>query len=215
MTQLKSQLACVVDTSVLRHWKGIQLNDLPLDGWLNREFNVHTSEMILVEITNQERRWGSGAKHAKKEARQWTWKLRYPEQLELALLSQFVDKSDINTDKNAGERRNFCATVDLVRKDECRHVIFLTDDEKSVKYFLGNAFDTFRVACIWNSLDFVLYLYVRHKRSMSLPRVKNVVRDLISNFTKDAANGSKLQWKLTDYYMRLEKLASALEKIPV
>lgn len=215
MTQLKSKLACVVDTSVLRHWKGIRLNDLSLDGWLEREFTVHTSEAIIDEITNQERVWGSEAKRARKKARQWLWNLTYPAQLELALLSHFVDKTEINIDKNAGERRNFCATVDLVRKDECRHVIFLIDDERAVEGFLRNAFNTFRVACIWNSLDFVLYLYIRHKRSMSLPLAKNVVRDVISNFTKDAANISKLQWKLTDYHMRLETISFALDKIPV
>lgn len=207
-------LACVVDTSVLRHWKGIELNNMPLDGWLEREFTVHTSESVVGEITSQKRYWGSAAKRAKKKANKWTWKLRHPTQLELAVLSHFVDKTEINTDKDAGERRNFCVAVDLVKKEACRHVIFLTDDEHAVKHFLQDAFSTFCIGCVWNSLDLVLYLYLRHKGSIPLPLVKNVVRDLMSNFTKDAANVSKLQSMLTDYYVRLDRISSTLGNLP-
>ena len=213
MTQWVSGLSCVVDTCALRHWKNIELKDIPLEKWIEREFNVHTSETIVDEIANQEHFWGPGAKQAKKKVKQWARKLTNPEHIENALLSDFVTEGLINTVEGAGERRNFCVAVDLVRKNKYGYVIFLTDDERAIDGFLKQAFSAFGVACIWNSLDLILYLYVRHHRSIPLSIAKDVVRDLISNFTKDAASSRKLQIKLTDYHVRLDRVSSALGKL--
>ena len=54
-----ASVACVIDTSALRHWQGLQLGGMPLEDWLWQEFEVQASEAVLEELRMQRPYWQS------------------------------------------------------------------------------------------------------------------------------------------------------------
>lgn len=212
--QTMRKVFCIVDTSALRHWKKLELSRKSLDRWLKKEFNVRVSESVKNEVNDQQDHWIDGAKRIMKLVQDSQHYLSDPEVFEKALLSHFLNNDNLNIKEGAGERRNFCVTIDLVRCYKCRHAIFLTDDYKAVNNFLESAFFTFRVSCIWSSYDFILYLFFRHNNIISLKDAQNAIRSLTANMIP--RGGSKSKWlnKEKKYLDGLQIIAYAMEKLP-
>ena len=212
--QTMRKLFCIVDTSSLRHWKNLELSRKSLDRWLKKEFNVRVSESVKNEVNDQKDHWKNEAKRIMKLVQDSQHSLSDPEVFEKALLSCFVNNNKLNTKKGAGERRNFCVTVDLVRKDECSHVIFLTDDFAAIKEFIKKAFGTFCVSCIWSSYDFILYLFFRYNNIISFQDAQNAIINLTANMKPKKVESKKWVKQRQEYLNRLQIIADVMEKLP-
>ena len=98
---------------------------------------------------------------------------------------------------------------------EYRQVIFLTSELKATDLkrdgFLSSVFDTFPIGQIWSSLDFVLYLFLRHRRRFPFREAEDALRDINSRI-----KGRKevVMQRLTDYNRKLKQIEQALLQLP-
>ena len=209
-----ASIACVVDTSILRHWQSLELEGRPLEDWLWREFDVKASEVVLREVEMQRPYWKSSSHFRKIErlVRESLFPVAQVDEVEKALLSDFVDKNLINSPKSKGERHNVCVSVIAVEQCKFAHTIFLTDDLQAITGFIASAFNTYKAGCIWTSYDFILFLYLKHRRELPLLAAQNILRDLTANIT---GYPMPEEWKqrLVEYWGRLGNLSRALAQL--
>jgi len=121
----------------------------------------------------------------------------------------------LERDKDKGERHNCCVAFEAVMSGEYRQVIFLTSELKATDLkrdgFLSSVFDTFPIGQIWSSLDFVLYLFLRHRRRFPFREAEDALRDINSRI-----KGRKevVMQRLTDYNRKLKQIEQALLQLP-
>lgn len=115
------------------------------------------------------------------------------------------------TDKNKGERKNCQVSLQLVIQRLACQVIFLTDELRIVRTgFIKHAFDAYPIGQVWSSLDFVLYLYLKHKR-FDYETAEAIIQDvnsMIGGKDEDMLN------RLSVYLKRLGVIESARRQLP-
>lgn len=213
MPPVKSSLVCVPDTNVFVHLRDIKLSNRDACLWLWDEFDIKVSDEIPREVqtfasrdsvltpTSIKNRLNRSIISLKED-------LAKMENCFFAPLNVFFTKS-----ADLGERKNSLLSLQLVANNSVRYLIFLTDELKTTRPtgFIGNTFDTYRVGTVWNSLDFLLYLYFRQPRITFL-EVKAAIRDVNSRIKGEAVEAGA---RLVKYNKRLDTIKGAKEKLPV
>ena len=202
---------CVVDTCSLIHMRDIQIAQKDLRLWLWGEFCVKVSEEICNEIQKHKVRAKGGIRSKCNKAK-WEFKVSVGT-IEEAFLEPFG--FDVESTKNRGERHNCCVALDAVMRGEHRHVIFLTDELKAIdpnrKGPMQRIFEEFPIGCIWSSLDFILYLFIRHRRRFP----KHLAEAALH--TVNACIGGRwevAQKRLVEYNRRLRQIDNTLSRLP-
>ena len=99
-----------------------------------------------------------------------------------------------------------------------RQVIFLTDDVRAVRDYVAPVFETFPLGHIWSSHDFVLYLFLRHRRRISPKEAKAALRDVNakaagSGFSGQSADAPQ-RWirKLNVYHRKVDRIDQVISQ---
>lgn len=205
--RLKSALLCIPDTNSLINMSDIEVANKDLRLWLWVEFDVKLSSTICTEIQNhRDLAKGSIQKRCNKSVWDFTIQL---DKLEKAFLQPFYH--DLNSRKDRGERHNCCVALDAVSSGAYRQVIFLTDELKTTdpdrNGFLFRVFDSFPIGRIWSSLDFVLYLFLRHRNRFPF----RIAQDVLRTINREVGGTETvIKERFIDYNCKLEKIKKTL-----
>ena len=222
---------CIADTSSLINLSGLRLASSSLHKWLWKEFEVRYSQVVLNEIRVQKQKMGSD-----KSRRRWdnyVWKYSAIPTCERVLFKPPLSRTvpsrkckeckqtiwrteqfcpDLADREDKGERHNCCITLNAVVEGKHSQAIFLTDDFSAISDYAGSFFSTFPICQTWSSLDFVLYLFLRHRRRkrIQLNEVEAVLRDVNA---KCPGNASTKAGRLTTYYKKVHQINDVLNRI--
>lgn len=207
---MKSVL-CLVDTCSLIYMRDIEVRNKALRLWLWDEFYVKVSEEICTEIQRHRDLAGGGIINRCNRSK-WSFNISV-DRLERTFLEPFG--FDVESTKNRGERHNCCVALDAVMRGEHRHVIFLTDELRAIdperNGLLRRLFEAFPIGCIWSSLDFILYLFIRQRKRFPKLLAEAALR------TVNARIGGRpevAQKRLVEYNRRLGQIESTLSQLP-
>lgn len=222
---------CIVDTCSLIKLSDVQLARRSLHRWLWDEFEVRYSEAVLEEIRNHRR--DMGRDHRRKWEK-YVWPYSAMTTCERTLFSsptrrvetgrcprcnQIIWRNrsfqpDLDNPQDRGERHNCCVSLNIVRDGNFRRqVIYLTDDQRAIRDYVSSVFETFPLGTIWSSLDFVLYLFVRHQPRIVFDEVLTALRDVNAKGVGSNGQPSKLARRLTIYQERAEHINRVLVHI--
>lgn len=204
-------LLCVVDTNSLIHMRGIQVARKSLGLWLWREFTVGVSEEIIKEIQRQKK--FALENRIQRQCVKSKWRFQnHADLLECVFLPPFYPNTA--NSKNRGELHNCCVALDAILSGKHRQVIFLTDEinvtDLSKNGFIARIFDTFPLGRIWSSLDFIVYLFLRHRKDFPLPEAKNALRDLNARICGDPIEA---QSRLIAFNKKLRQIDQILSQL--
>ena len=100
-----------------------------------------------------------------------------------------------------------------------RQVIFLTDDVHAIRDYVGPVLETFPLGHIWSSHDFVLYLFVRHRKHIPQDEAKAALRDVNAKAAGSGFSGQRAdaqqKWmrRLREYHGKVERIDQVLGRI--
>ncbi|HEV2800359.1 MAG TPA: hypothetical protein VGW12_07675 [Pyrinomonadaceae bacterium] len=122
---------------------------------------------------------------------------------------------DLDEREDRGERHNCCVALAALAIDKYKQVIFLTDDFRGVRDYAAYVFDMFPLGQIWSSMDFVTYLFLRHRGRILLDEVKGVLRDINAIGAANATpeERAKRASRLTNYYSKVDKMNFVLSQL--
>lgn len=213
---------CIVDTCSLINLSAVEdrIGNKKIFDWLWDEFEVKYSSAVLNEI-NRHRRKISG----RRRFESFVWPNRL-EDCEVKLFGKTLQRNvegsrcykcgqermckqdfavDLRSDDDRGERHNCCLAINALR--EYSQVIFLTDDYKAVRDYAEQLFELIPLGSIWSSLDFVVYLFVKHRNRISLDETLSILRSINAQFGYDSL---KIASRLTKYNNKVTKIQELL-----
>ena len=209
-----SKLAvCLPDTNSLIHLRDVTVAGRDACLWLWDEFEIRIAEKIRDEVRDKNARnpalkVGSIDKKLTKSIVPLEFNL---DLMEKCFLENF--DTEFQPDRDLGERNNSQVALQLVIQSKARSVIFLTDELKCVREkegFVWKIFDTYPIGVIWNALDFLLYLYLRHKRFV-YAQALDAIRDVN---IKIGGKPDEVRKRLVKYSKNLELIQEAKQKLP-
>jgi len=231
---------CIVDTCSLIYLSEITVANRSLHRWLWDEFNVTYSPAVWDEIGRHFGKMGKDARTIKRNGEHYVWALPTMTSCEKALFSRpferqietgyckrcrrpFLNKQpftpDVQRQEDRGERHNCCVALNAVMSGRHRQVIFLTDDYRAIRDYVGPVFEIFPLGNIWSTHDFVLYLFVRHRRRFPRDEVENALRDVTahaagSGFASHTQQAQQV-WiqRLGMCFRKVEKIERVLSQI--
>ncbi len=223
---------CIVDTCSLIYLSDIKLANRSLHQWLWSEFEVRYSSAVRDEIERHKQKINSRDRQNRKWGK-YVWKVRGISTCEQALFGKPYERyrideckrcrqpviiklplytPDLSSTDDRGERQNSCVALDAVIQDnKYNQVIFLTDDRRAIRNYVKPVFRIFPLGSIWTSLDFTLYLFMRHRKRIPLDALLNVMRDINAQHTNEES--SKVIQRLTDYQKRAKEIEQTLKRI--
>lgn len=210
----KSTLLCLPDTNSLIHMHDIDVVNKKLWEWLWEEFDVRLSETIYNELHHPD-------KLMKKLCQKSIWNFRKQQRNLKNMENVFVKhfNMNLNNRKNIGECHNCCIALDAVLSGTYNQVIFLTDELKGTDPkrdgSLFRVFDSFPIGKIWSSLDFVLYLFARHRNRFHFQIAEVALNDInILIGGKSRYRNDVLTKRLRCYTRRLKEINETLSQLP-
>lgn len=222
---------CIIDTCSLIFMNDVQVARRPLHSWLLDEFEVHYSQTVLEEIRRHSdkirsrRRWESYVYSYPRAAA--CEKMLFGQPLQREIVSGtcryckqpiFVEQRfeiDLASSEDQGERHNCCVALAAVRAAEGRQVIFITDDRRAIRDYVAPMMRVFPLGVTWTSLDFVTFLFFRHRSRITLDDVKVALRDVNANAptSETPQDRDRRIVRLTDYNRRVEQIDRVLAGI--
>ena len=188
----KRPIICIPDTNALIHLRGITVARRDACQWLWDEFDVKVSEEIPREAKNHQNKMPGGLfKKLDRSTEKLHLELdkmekgflaslgksfntlddigeRHNSQLGLQLIIRNTARQVIFlTDEIKIVRDNSQFSLLLSARNAVRQVTFRTDEARILKEDVGFVkllFDTYPIGRVWNTLDFLLYLYLRHTK---------------------------------------------------
>lgn len=231
---------CIVDTCSLIYLSEIELAGRSLHRWLWDEFNVTYSQSVWDEIERNARKMGRDARAIKRNGERFVSGLSKITAYENALFGPpFVRNEQVGicrtckrpefqrrqiqvnlaADEDKGERHNCCVSLDIVVRGEHRQVIFLTDDRTAIRKYVSPVFEVFPLGHIWLSHDFVLYLFTRHRKRITLNEAELVLRDVNAKAASSGFSGhshqAQQEWmqRLREYMRKAARINEVLSRI--
>ncbi len=213
MPRTVPRVICVPDTNALVHLRYVNVAGRSACLWLWDEFEVRVGNRIPREIQDIA---GNNPELAPSQIRR---KLgRSVVELDYALAQMercFLDPLDtqFDADEDMGERINSQLALQLMARNSARHIIFLTDELRIMRPNIGfvwKVFNTYPIGLVWNSLDFLLYLFFRQTRFL-YPQAEDAIRDVN---TRIGGNTEAHMARLTDYTRRLNTINVARQRLP-
>lgn len=185
MPKRKPPLVCLPDTTSLIHLRDIIISGRDARLWMWDEFEVKVSDEIQREVDRHRTRHLAG-RHRLMPGQLGGKISRSSETLLLGLEpmeQSFLEPLgfSLNPHDDLGERHSCQLGIQLITRNAARLVIFLTDELKIMRENIGFVkvlFDTYPIGMVWNSLDFLLYLHLRHPNRFLYTQAEAVIRDV-------------------------------------
>lgn len=213
-----STLLCIPDTNALIHMRDIDVINNRLWKWLWKEFDVKLSETICDELKDHSDLTDTGMENKCKKS---IWSFREKKSRLTKLEQVFVEQYNIKLDgrKNRGECHNCCVALDAVLSGEYRQIIFLTNELKTTDPdrdgSLFRVFNNIPIGKIWSSLDFVLYLFTRHRNRFFREKAMDALKDINARIGgKSQGKNNVTAKRLNSYYKKLRSIDKALSQLP-
>lgn len=213
MARRKIPIVCIPDTNSLIHLRDVEIRGKDARLCLWDEFEVQISSTIQDEA-NRHQDLLKG--QLKGKIRKSIAPITHRDSTEQAIWDP-LQRTFQNTEADLGERDNVLLAFQLIVQGKARQVIFLTDELKITRRHLGgpsgfirHLFDTYPLGLVWNSLDFLAYMYLRHKQ-FPLEKAENAIR------TVNARIGGKQEEtikRLTHYIRSVKGLEKTRSRIP-
>lgn len=209
MPRKRSLLVCIPDTNSLIHLRDVEISGRDARLWLWDEFEVRVSSTIPQEAARHPNLMrGQLKRKLARSAVSPAFDLARMEQSFLTPLGiSFESESDL------GERDNCSVALQMVIQNNARQVIFLTDELRIVRNrggFVKQLFEAYPIGMVWNSLDFLLYLYLRQWR-FSYGEAKNAVRTVNARI---GGPQDQVVNRLVTYTQHLQSIDSARRQLP-
>ncbi len=213
-----STLLCIPDTNSLIHMRDIDVSNKKLWLWLWEEFDVGLSETICDELHDHPDLTDTGMENKCKKS---IWSFRENKSRLTKLEQAFVNQYNIKLDgrNNRGECHNCCVALDAILSGKYSQVIFLTNELKTTDPkrdgSLFRVFNSLPIGKIWSSLDFVLYLFTRHRNRFFFEKAEGALSDI--NTRIGGKSNSRINVpaeRLKFYNNKLKKINETLSQIP-
>ena len=117
---------------------------------------------------------------------------------------------DLDSSEDRGERHNCCVALDAVIGDQ-RQVVFLTDDSYAIRDYVAPVFDVFPLWYIWSSCDFILYLFLRHRRHITQDTIRVALKDIAAKAVGKRPADDRQQHEIMEWMQRYERWRKKLE----
>lgn len=227
---------CIADTNSLIWLSEVELADKSLPRWLWDEFNVKYSLAVWEEIRRHAEKMGRDARAVRRNGERYVWDLPTVTTCEWALfappfyrtiktgrcrecqrafLKRQLFTPCLDTHEDRGERHNCCVALDAVLEGSHKQVIFLTDDLRAVRDYVAPVFEIFPLGQIWSSLDFVLYLFMRHRKHIPRATVEAALWDVstagLADHSREA--GERQRHRLISYFQKAKRIDQVLAQI--
>jgi hypothetical protein len=222
---MRRKSLCIVDTSSLINSCEVELGRKSLDKWLWDEFEIKYSKTVLEEFlrgrSRGNRKWEDDiwqlptiSTHERILFKSLNREVEYP----CARCRRIIYRNesfaiDFDDDRDKGERHNCCVALDAIRTGEYPQVIFLIDDFHAIRDYARNFFDTFPLGNTWSLLDFITYLFVRHKNRITLEDAKYALRTAITQGSIFSGELEKQSQRLNTYLKKLDRIAEAFSQL--
>lgn len=213
MPRTYSRVICVPDTNALVHLRYVRVMERDACLWLWDEFDIKVGNEIpreLQEIAAKNPNLAPGgiARRLNQSVVEMDFNLKRMENC-------FLDPINIHfgDNRDLGERINSQIALQLMANNSARGIIFLTDELKIMRPNIGfvwAVFNTYPIGLVWNSLDYLLYLFFRHQRFL-YPQAEDAIRDVNSRI---GGNSEVLSTRLTVYTKRLRAINTARQRLP-
>lgn len=234
---------CIIDTCALVDLNTVELARRPLQKWLWDEFEIRYSEAVLKEFESFQHKM-----NFRKSWENYIWKIPNPPTYEKALFLSHQREledgrckrcrqvtwrnetftPDFAETKDRGERYNCCIALDAVLSGQHAQIIFLTDDFRAIRDYTTYFFDTFPLGNVWSLLDFIIYLFTRYQKNITLEDAKNALRDANAGSntsleqrdeelsTQDTRykESEEKRTRLVAYYKKVERIAQVFSQLP-
>lgn len=229
---------CIVDTCSFIYMSEIELAGRSLHRWLWDEFDVRYSQAVWEEIKQNARKMGRDAKYIKRHSEKQLWPLPEITTYENALFAEYSRRietgycrqckrpfygdipftPDLTSPKDRGERHNCCVALNAVMAGNQRQVIFLTDDLKAIRDYVDPVFSTFPLGYHWSSYDFVLYLFVRHRKRILQGMVQDALHDIATRAIRRPPSKGDSEYevwlsRLKAYRRKIKRIDQSLGQI--
>ena len=209
MPRNRSLLVCVPDTNSLIHLREVEIAGRDARLWLWDEFEVRVGSTIPQEAARHpDLMRGQLKRKLERSVVSPAFDLNRIEQSFLTPLGISVE-----AENDMGERDNCSVALQLIIQNNARQVIFLTDELRIVRDqggFVKQLFDAYPIGLLWNSLDFLVYLYLRQWR-FRYSEAESAVRTVnarIGGPQDQVAN------RLVTYTQHLQSIDSARRQLP-
>ena len=209
MPDTKPSLVCVPDTSSLIYLRDIEIVGRNARLWLWDEFDVRVGSTIMQETARHPDLMQG---QLKKKLQRSVMSLRLHQ---YKMEQGFMEPLDISLGPldDLGERSNCSVALTSVIRNETRQVIFLIDELRIMRPdtgFVKCLFDCYPIGLVWNSLDFLLYLYLRHMR-FPYRAAENAIQ--IVN-TRIGGSRETIENRLSMYVRHLRCIDAARRRVP-
>jgi hypothetical protein len=213
MPRTQKIAVCIPDTNSLIHLRDVKIVGRDACLWLWDEFEIKIGEKIREEVRDKAAH-NPALKVSSIDGRLTKSIVELDFDLD-AMERCFLDKLgvDFTPGRDLGERTNSQVALQLLVQSKARNIIFLTDELKCVREnegFVWKIFNTYPVGIIWNALDFLLYLYMRHKRFL-YEQALDVIR-LVN--IKIGGKNEEATKRLAKYTKSLQLIQEAKAKLP-
>jgi hypothetical protein len=213
MPRNKLPIVCLPDTNSLIHLRGVIVANRSACLWLWDEFEVQISDEIPQELQN------NAARNPDLEVREIARKVP-ASVVALKADLQLTERCflhpigvEFDDDYDLGERKNTQLAFQSIAQNQARQTIFLTDERKALEPetgFVYRVFNNYPLGIIWNSMDFLLYLYFRHKR-IQFQEAEDALREVNGRML---GKPEVMAQRLTTYNKRLDLIAGARRRVP-
>ena len=227
---------CIADTSSLIYLSEVELAGRSLHRWLWDEFKVRYSQAVWEEIQRHAAKMGRDARTIKRDGERYVWNLPRITTCEQAIFAPpfyrvievgrcrkcrrpFRERRrfepTLGVPEDEGERHNCCVALEAVLQGRYKQIIFLIDDHRAVRDYIAPILEVFPLGQVWSSLDFVLYLFLRHRKRIPEATAKAALRDVnagrLTTHTPEAMERYRRQ--LREYYRRVERIDRVLAQM--
>ena len=113
------------------------------------------------------------------------------------------------TERNRGERDNFCLILDQFVHYRKGGLVFLTDDENAIRGVLKDKIDAFPVYHLWCSHDVIIYLYLLKEiptKEYALDAIREIDNIIAPRNSDTTPEKTQLKLKRFSKYMQNNEL---------
>ena len=214
-----TKAVCILDTCSIIYLDEIVLGRKDLLTYMRTDFDVHVSDVIVQEYTRHKDKMHG------LESSYWLRFLNSRNEVPSHLKRDSETLGVFHASppafcgtENAGEYGNARLAIEMLMSCRAGQVVFVTDDERACRAFLGSLRETFPGITLWSSLDVIFYVagILMVKGMITGEDVDAAARDLVAASprweTLNEEEKSKLIKRRADARKRRQRLETVTKE---